>query len=186
MDHNIFREEISSARRFRELKNLEMSILGVRNKIPISLFTELSGRTREKIMGFEFSECNASRISIIYSNGLMKTMEKEECHLAMSRGDRISDYVFSHYISARDIEIVGGNSYLKVGQPTLDHSNSGTADISIFTALSPAALSERIDFLMKKMENLEKIEKIYTDNIPKIVNDLRDKVNKIYKVLIKE
>ena len=86
MDHNVFREEISSARRYRELKNIEMSILGIRNKIPISLFTELSGRVREKIMGFEFPECNASRISIIYSNGLKKTMEKEECHIAMSRG----------------------------------------------------------------------------------------------------
>ena len=188
-DHNVLRNEISSARRYLELKELELSIYGLRNRLPVSLYTELSGRVKEKVMSFEFSDCNNSKINVIYSNGLSRPIEPEECHLAMSRGDRISDYVFSHYISARDIEIVGGNSYLKEGQPTLDHSNSGTAEVSIFTALSPSALSERIDFLMKKMENLEKIEKIYTDNIPKIVNDmndLRDKVNKIYKVLIKE
>ncbi len=190
MDHNVFREEISSAQRYRELKNLEMSILGIRNNIPISLFTELSGRVREKIMGFEFPECNASRVSIIYSNGLKKTMEKEECHIAMSRGLKLSDYICSHYVSARDYEIEDENimdKYKKgnASALTTEQKNFNQS----FTTLSPDALRERIDYLLKKVDNLEKIEKIYSENIPKIardMEDLKDKVEKIYKRVVNE
>ncbi len=58
-----------------------------------------------------------------------------------------------------------------------------------FTVLSPAALRERVDFLLRKVENLERIEKIYTENMPKIVrdmNDIKDKVEKIYRVVVRE
>ena len=190
MDHNVFREEISSARRYRELKNIEMSILGIRNKIPISLFTELSGRVREKIMGFEFPACNASRSSIIYSNGLKKTMEKEECHIAMSRCLKLSDYIFSHYVSARDYEIADENimdKYRKEDTPAL--ATEQKEFNQPFTTLSPDALRERVDYLLKKVDNLEKIERIYSENIPKIardMEDLKDKVDKIYRRVVNE
>ena len=168
MDHNVFREEISSAQRYRELKNVEMSILGIRNKTPVSLFTELSGRVREKIMGFEFPECNASRISIIYSNGLKKTMEKEECHIAMSRGLKLSDYIFSHYVSARDYEIEDENIMDKYKrEDTPDSPIEQKIFKQPFTTLSPEALRERVDYLLKKVDNLEKIERIYSENTQK-------------------
>ena len=95
MDHNVLRDEISSARRYRELKNIEISILGLRNKLPISLYTELVGRIREKVMGFEYPQCNTSKIAIIYSNGLKKPLESEQCHIALSRGGKLSDYISS-------------------------------------------------------------------------------------------
>ena len=67
MDHNVLRDEISSARRYRELKNLELSIYGLRNKLPVSLYTELAGRVREKVLAFEYPDCNSSNISVIFS-----------------------------------------------------------------------------------------------------------------------
>lgn len=104
MDHNLLREEISSARRYCELKNLKMTIFGLRNKIPISLYTELGGRIGEKIIGFEYPQCNTSRITIIYSNGLMKPLETDEYHRAMSHGGKLLDYIFTHYVSMKDFE----------------------------------------------------------------------------------
>ena len=190
MDHNVFREEISSARRYRELKNLEMSILGIKNKIPISLYTELSGRIKEKIMSFEYPECNAAKISIVYSNGLRKEIEKEECHIAMSRGLKLSDYIFSHYVSARDYEIEDANikeNYKIDERPVIAIKHKEYS--SSFTTLGPEALRERVDYLLKKVDNLEKIEKIYSESIPKIARDMEDlkgKVDKIFKKIVNE
>ncbi len=188
MDHNVLREEISSARRYRELKNLEMTIFGLRNKIPISIYTELGGRIREKVMGFEYPQCNISRITIVYSNGLMKPLETDECHRAMARGGKLSDYIFSHYVSVKDFEIEDENikdTFKKQKLETLTVRHGGFSDS--FTTLSPAALRERVDYLLKKVDNLEKIEMIYSENIPKIardMEDLKDKVEKIYKRVI--
>lgn len=187
MDHNVLRSEISSARRYRELRNLALSISGLKHSLPVSLYTELSGRIREKIMGFEYPDCNISKIRVIYSNGLSKSLEANECHQAMSRGIKLSDYVFSHYVSARDIEVEDATSVPEnLYEGPLAEKDSILVD---FTDLSPAALGERVDFLLRKVDNLERIEKIYTENIPKIVRDMDDiksKVDRIYKVVVKE
>lgn len=189
LDHNVLRGEISSSKRYRELKNIESTILGLKHKLPLSLYTELSGRIKEKVMSFEYPNCSVSKISIIYSNGLATKLEPEECHVAMSRGVKISDYIFSHYVSARDFEITDESQDFKEVSASEATRKDDLPDEPVFTTLSPAALNERINFLLRKVENLEKIEKIYTDNIPRIVNDmndLKDKVNKIYKVLVRE
>ena len=47
---------------------------------------------------------------------------------------------------------------------------------------------ERVDFLLRKVENLERIGEIYTENIPKIIrdmDDIKDKVEKIYRVVVR-
>lgn len=90
VDYNVLRSEISSARRYRKLRNLEISISGLKHNLPVSLYTDLSGRIREKIMGFEYPDCNISRIRVIYSNGLSKPLEADECHQPMSRGIKLS------------------------------------------------------------------------------------------------
>ena len=187
VDHNVLRSEISSARRYRELKNLELSISGLKHSLPISLYTELNGRIREKVMSFDYPNCEISRIRVIYSNGLSKPLEKDECHSIMAMGIKLPDYVFSHYVSARDIEILDATSEQKIPSESINEENSDI--LEGFTELGPAALRERIDFLLKKVENLEKIERIYSDSIPKIVREMdsiREKVEKIYSVVVKE
>ena len=190
MDHNVLRDEISSARRYRELKNIEISILGLRNKIPISLYTELVGRIREKVMGFEYPQCNTSKIAIIYSNGLKKPLESEQCHIALSRGGKLSDYIFSHYVSVKDFEIEDENIKNTSKKHEVDTLMVKLGDSSeSFTTLSPAALRERVDYLLKKVDSLEKIEKIYSENIPRIardIEDLKEKVEMIYRKVINE
>ena len=190
MDHNVLRDEISSARRYRELKNLELSIYGLRNKLPVSLYTELGGRIKERILAFEYPDCNSSKVSVIFSNGLKKTLEQEECHKAMSRGIKLSDYIFSHYVSVRDFEIEDENHNDKrknQSVETLIVERKGS--LEPLTPLSPAELRDRVDYLLEKVENLEKIEKIYSENLPKMsrdVEELKEKVDKIYKRVINE
>lgn len=190
VDHNVLRSEISSARRYRELKNLELSISGLKHSLPVSLYTELSGRIREKIMGIEYPDCNTSSFRVIYSNGLSRPLDSEECHVAMSRGIKLSDYVFSHYVSSRDIEVEDERTMdkYKKGENASLPSTQNNSEKS-FTTLSPEALRERVEYLLKKVDNLEKIGKIYSENIPKIardMEDLKDKVDKIYRRVINE
>ena len=55
------------------------------------------------------------------------------------------------------------------------------------TSLSNGELRERVDFMMKKVEGLERISAIYAENIPKLardMNDLKEKVDKIYRKVI--
>ena len=141
IDHNILRSEIFSAKRYLKLKELELSIYGLRNNLPVSLYTELSGRIKEKVQSFEFPDCNNSQINVIYSNGLSRPIELEECHLAMSRGNKISDYIFSRYISARDIEILNATQDAKEKSFHINDNNSKAPEVSIFTTLSTSETS---------------------------------------------
>lgn len=185
VDHNAIKEEISSSRRYRKLLDLRLTISGLRKKLPISISTELEGRILEKIRTFDYPICSVATVKVIFSNGLSKALEPEECHSAMARGMKLSDYIFSHYASARDFsiessEFVGTRSGLMIADEPPEKAELKNE----FTPLNPYALTERLNFILKKVDSLEKMEAIYAENIPKIardMNDLKDKVDKIYK-----
>lgn len=190
MDHNVLRDEIFSANRYRKLQDLKLSISGLKMKVPLSISAELEGRILEKIRTFDYPMCTSARIKVIFSNGLSRELEPDECHYAMSRGMKLSDYIFSHYVSARDFEIespeILGTKNFGVFS---DQAEPEVNDSIDFTSMAPAALRERVDFLLKKVENLEKIESIYAESLPKMardMNELKEKVDKIYKRVVRE
>lgn len=181
--------EISSASRYRKLQDLSYTISGLKRKLPISISLELQGRITEKIRTFNYPICSLAKIRVIFSNGLSKELEPEECVSAQARGLKLSDYIFSHYVSARDFEIEASNTMgsSKMGYLAEESDRKYEADPS-FTPLSNYELRERIDFLLKRVENLERLETVFAENLPKIardVNDLKDKMDKIYKVVEK-
>ena len=188
MDHNVLRDEISVANRYRQLQDLKLTITGQRRKLPISISTELEARLSEKLRTFDYPICNAAKVKIIFSNGLSKDMDPDECQKAMGRGMKLSDYIFSRYISAKDFEILASDT---IGTRNLgiysDSTEEPTTSYSNLTPLSDTELRERIDFLVKKVESLEKLETIYAENIPKMardVNDMKEKIDKIYKRIL--
>lgn len=42
-------------------------------------------------------------------------------------------------------------------------------------------MRERMDYLLNKVDNLERIERIYSENITKITRDMADLKNKVEK-----
>lgn len=188
-DHNVLKDEIVSASRYIKLLDLRSTISGLKRKLPISISMELEGRVTEKLRTFDYPICNASKIKVIFSNGLSKELDPEECVYAQTNGLKLSNYIFSHYVSAKDFEIEAANrigSY-NVGYLTEEADKKYDVNAS-FTPLSNSELSEKIGFLMKRVENLERIETVFAENLPKMardMHDLKDKVDKIYKVIEK-
>lgn len=189
VDHNVLKEEIASSKRYRKLLDLKLTISGYRKQLPISISTELEGRIIEKIRTFDYPICSVATVKVIFTNGLSKALEPEECHNAMARGMKLSDYIFSHYASARDF-LIESSEFVgtRRGLMTVGESDSETDGRNDFSPLNPYALTERMNFILKKVDSLEKMEAIYAENIPKMardMNDLKDKVDKIYKKVTK-
>ena len=105
IDHNALREEISSAKRYRKLKDLIITINSIKKNVPLSIYSELKARALEKLRTFDYPICSAASIKIIFSNGLSKVFNSDECQKAMARRMKLSDYIFSRYISAKNFEI---------------------------------------------------------------------------------
>ena len=189
MDHNVLKDEVSSSSRYRKLQDLKLTINGLRRKLPISITTELEARVTEKLRTFDYPICSVAKVKIIFSNGLSKDLDPDECMKAMAMGRKLSDYIFSRYVSARDFEI--DSSEILGSRNFGVYSDSSEKEVGMveLTPLSNAELRERVDFLMKKVDNLEKIGAIYAENIPKIardVNDLKKKLDEIHRKLLKE
>ena len=190
VDHNVLKDDIVSASRYIKLLDLRNTISGLKRKLPTSITLELEGRITEKLRTFDYPICSVSKIRVIFTNGLSKELEPDECVYAQSQGLKLSNYIFSHYVSAKDFEIESVNTIgsANMGYLTEEHEKKFNVEMS-FTPMSNSDLRERVDFLMKRVENLERIETVFAENLPKMardMNDLKDKVDKIYKVIEKK
>lgn len=190
VDHNVLKDEISEATRFRKLQDLKSTISGLKRKLPLSISMELEGRVIEKMRTFNYPICSVATIRVIFSNGLSKALEPEECIYAQARGMKLSTYIFSHYVSARDFEIqeIKPLGSTNMGYLTEDEDKKYESDPS-FTPLSNYELRERVDFLLKRVENLERMEMVFAENLPKMardMGDMKDKLDRIYKAIDKK
>ena len=183
----IDRHNLSVVRIYEELRKKEHFEGLLKRKLPLSIATELEARVTEKLRTFDYPICSVARIKIIFSNGLSKYLDQDECQKAMARGMKLSDYLFSRYISVKDFEIF--SSEILGSRNFGIYSDSSEKEISMeeLTPLTNGELRERVDFMMKKVEGLERISAIYAENIPKLardMNDLKEKVDKIYRKVI--
>lgn len=187
VDHNVLKDDISSASRYMKLQDLKNTISGLKRKLPTSISLELEGRITEKLRAYDYPICSVAKIRVIFSNGLSKELEPEECIRAQARGISLSNYIFSHYVSARDftienIQTLGSTNFGYLSE----EAGKRLVQVETLTPLTNSEIRERMDFLMKRVENLERIEMSFAENLPKIardVNDLKDKVDRIYKII---
>ena len=187
MDHNALRDEISSAKRYRKLQELKVSINSLARKVPLSISAELEGRLTEKFRAFDYPMCNVTDVKVIFSNGLSKVLDRDECHYAMSRGMKLSDYIFSRYVSARDFELDSAEF-------------SGSTNFGIFSDVAikekderefnstglKSELERKVDSLMDSISKIEKYHTVFAENIPKMardINDLKERLDSLQKKL---
>ncbi len=187
-DHNQLKEKLTATSRYRRLIDLRREVQSSRGSIPFSVYADLENRIDEKIRGFDYPVCEKTRITILFSNGLAMELGSDECASAMKSDMRLSSYIFSKYPSAVDFNIegdalVGTYSRRSASAETESRESEGTPGKS-----SPYqdGVQERVDHLMDKVDQLEKM---YNETIPKIskgMEELKAKMDFLYKKLIEE
>lgn len=179
---------MTATSRYRRLIDLRREVQSSRGSLPFSVYADLENRVDEKIRGFDYPLCGKTKITLMFSNGLAMELDSDECVSAMKSDMRLSSYIFSKYPSAVDFNIENdamAGTYSK----NAAEGKSGPEASGIAQAHSPSYqgdVQERVDHLMDKVDQLEKM---YNETIPKIsmgMEELKAKMDFLYKKLIEE
>ncbi len=170
VDYSSLKDEIGKADRFNRVLLLSGEVKRLKDKIPFSIYKDLESKVNEKLHTFDYPLCDRAQIRIIYSNGLRETLDPQICYRALQKGQKLSEYIFANFVSARDYQILEPNT---VG--TLDGISPDSAQIPLADQkLDPQSIvlpSKGAEILMAKIDRLERI---YMETIPKISKDIRD------------
>ncbi len=188
-DHNMLREKLSATNRYRRLVDLRREVQSSRGSMPFSIYAELENRVDEKIRTFDYPMCDQARITILFSNGLVMELEPDECVSAMKTEMRLSSYIFSKYPSAVDYNIDTDRVVGTYGRKNSDKEEAREEQVrsSPLRDMSDGrSLQTKVDLLVTKIDRLEKM---YNETIPKItkgLDDLKEKMDFLYKKMIEE
>ncbi len=188
-DHNMLREKLTTTNRYRQLVDLRREVQSSRGTMPFSIYAELENRVDEKLRTLDYPMCERARITVLFSNGLAMELDHEECQSAMEAEMRLSSYIFSKYPSAVDFDIemdelvgtYGKENEEKNGEREIIPHSSPIRD-----STKNMTLQTKVDFLITKIDRLEKV---YNETIPKIskgLDDLKEKMDFLYRKMIEE
>ncbi len=188
-DHNILREKLSATNRYRRLVDLRREVQSSRGSMPFSIYAELENRVDEKIRTFDYPMCDRAKVTVLFSNGLAMELEPDECVSAMKTEMRLSSYIFSKYPSAVDFNIetdvlMGTRS--KQAHETEKRNEEPVRSTPLHDRMDGSGLQTKVDLLVTKIDRLEKM---YNETIPKItkgIDDLKEKMDFLYKKMIEE
>lgn len=185
-DHNQLREKLNATNRYRRLIDLRREVQSSRGSIPFSVYSDLENRVDEKIRNFDYPMCNQTKVTIMFSNGLAMELDPDECVSAMKSEMRLSSYIFSKYPSAVDFNLEGdalAGNYIRNSEVGPDKKAANNGYINTF---NQDEVQDRVNHLIDKVDQLEKM---YNETIPKIskgMEELKSKMDFIYKKLIEE
>ena len=185
----MLREKLSATNRYRRLVDLRREVQSSRGSMPFSIYAELENRVDEKIRTFDYPMCDRARITILFSNGLAMELEPEECVSAMKTEMRLSSYIFSKYPSAVDYNIETDVLMGTYGRKTAESEERNEEPVRsspLHERVDGKSLQTKVDLLVTKIDRLEKM---YNETIPKItkgIDDLKEKMDFLYKKMIEE
>lgn len=188
-DHNILREKLSATNRYRRLVDLRKEVQSSRGSMPFSIYAELENRVDEKIRTFDYPMCDQAKITVLFSNGLAMELEPDECVSAMKTEMRLSSYIFSKYPSAIDFNIETDGVLGTYGKRRTDRDEAieePARSSPLHERNDGRSLQTKVDLLVTKIDRLEKM---YNETIPKItkgIDDLKEKMDFLYKKMIEE
>lgn len=188
-DHNTLREKLSATNRYKRLVELRREVQSSRGSMPFSIYAELENRVDEKIRTFDYPVCNQAKITVLFSNGLSMELEPDECESAMKTDMRLSSYIFSKYPSAVDFninteELLG--TFRENKREPVEEGSENVRSTPLPSRSDPKDLQIKVDLLVMKIDRLEKM---YNETIPKItkgIDELKEKMDFLYKKMIEE
>lgn len=187
-DHNQLREKLTATKRYRRLVDLRREVQGSRGSIPFSIYADLENRIDEKIRNFDYPMCEQARVTVMFSNGLAMELDPDECVSAMRSDMRLSSYIFSKYPSAVDFNLEDddqlGSFSKKLKSDEMDREELKNSLRS--NPMEQENIQGKVEFLIGKIDRLEKM---YNETIPRIsagIDDLKSKMDYLYKKLLEE
>ena len=181
VDYSSLKDEIGSADRFNRILLLSNEVKRLKDKVPFTIYKDLESKVNEKLHTFDYPLCDRAQIRIIYSNGLRETLDPQVCYRALQKGQKLSEYIFSNYVSARDYQILNTNVVVTSESDSADQGM--TMEETSGGGGAPLVLPSRgAELLMAKIDRLERI---YMETIPKISKDIRD-IKETLEVLSKK
>lgn len=186
-DQNQFRDKLASTSRYRRLLDLRKEVQGSRGRMPFSIYSDIENRIDEKIRNFDYPSCDKVRITIMFSNGLAMELDSDECVSAMKSDMRLSSYIFSKYPSAVDFNLENdefSGTYAKTAEK--ENEDDRAMSSPLHERLSNGDMQIKVDLLIHKVD---KLEKMYNDTIPRIskgIDELKSKMDYLYKKLIEK
>lgn len=184
LDHNALKNDITVSGSYKKLLEMRRTVQALKGSFPFSVYSDLQGRVEERIKTFEYPVCADNGIKVVFSNGLSVPTEEKDCHEARDKGLKFTDFIFSKYVSAKDLAMDPGKL-----NKTYDKDYFRRVSRNILAGNVPKeklseSLQNKVDLLMSKIDNLEKI---YNEHIPKIMENL-DTLNKkmdyVYKKMV--
>jgi hypothetical protein len=188
-DHNMLREKLTATNRYKRLVDLRREVQSSRGSMPFSIYAELENRVDEKLRTLDYPMCDRARITVLFSNGLAMELDHDECESAMKAEMRLSSYIFNKYPSAVDFNIDSDEPVGTYGKKTTENigrKETSSGSSSLRDSVDSMNLQTKVDFLVTKIDRLEKV---YNETIPKItkgIDDLKEKMDFLYRKMIED
>ena len=181
VDYGSLKDQIGSADRFNRVLMLSSEVRRIKDKVAFTVYKDLEGKINEKLHTFDYPFCDKARINVIYKNGRTEKLDPKVCHLAQQKGQKLSEYIFSNYVSAVDYQILEPNMVGSADSGSPDRDDPDKEDKN---AQEPQYMihSKEAANLMTRVDHLEQM---HAESIPKITKDL-DEIKSTLKKLNKK
>jgi hypothetical protein len=154
--------------------------------MPFTIAADLQGRVEERIRVFEFPLCDTNEMKIMFTNGVLVPIVKQDCIDAKNEDRKFTDHIFAKYVSASDIlidpsKITG--SYDKDYFRRVSRNNPAAEKSQVELA---QFFQSKVDLLVTKIENFENM---YRRDLTKIMGNLDSlnvKMDYIYRKIFED
>lgn len=182
-NHNVIKSEIDQTDRYKELVNLREKIWGLSGKFPFSVYVDLRGKVEDKINRMDYPTCDKINLQIIFPDRPSIALDTNECKTALSKGLKLSEYIFSRYPNATDYQIDSTKIYGSYEKSSSEQEELKPDEQKFSGGPELQVLQDRVEYMIRLMNYMSRV---YADSIPKIAKDIKDinvKFELIYKKL---
>lgn len=149
--------------------------------MPFTIVADLQGRVEERIRIFEYPVCGTTEMKIMFTNGILVPVLKQDCIDARNEIKKFTDFIFAKYVSAGDIVIDPERttgSYDKDYFINVSRNNPAPEKTD---NVPDTSFQSKVSLLVTKIENFENM---YRRDLTKIMGNLESlnvKMDYIYK-----
>lgn len=159
---------------YKEILSIRDRVWSLSGKIELKQFLDLRDRVEKKIGEFEVPIFNDAKVNVRCSDGTRVEIDPRSVTLIVSRGMKLSDYVFGEYPDAVDYEVIYAgfeDPQNRMPGEDFDESRVELSEPAVPKGRTLRESVERIVRLALKLVNF--LFSAYSKAFPNIAEDLR-------------